>query len=190
MKLAVVFGGKSFEHEISIVSAIALKKVLTWELVYIFCDNDHNFYHIPTDTINSKRFSSKEYLKDKALFLKQEGFFFKKMLGEAKLEYDVVLNLIHGADGEDGKIRALFDFFNIPKPNIIDANPITIVPIPPCISATLIYCENNAPDRATNEFDIINPNILSFFSFTPNPITRFSLSPNARKANPNLDVNI
>ena len=114
MKLAVVFGGKSFEHEISIVSAIALKKVLTWELVYIFCDNDHNFYHIPTDTINSKRFSSKEYLKDKALSLKQEGFFFKKMLGEAKLEYDVVLNLIHGADGEDGKISALFDFFNIP----------------------------------------------------------------------------
>ena len=114
MKLAVVFGGKSFEHEISIVSAIALKKVLTWELVYIFCDNDHNFYHIPTETINSKRFSSGEYLKDKALFLKQGGFFSKKMLGEAKLECDIVLNLIHGADGEDGKISALLDFFNIP----------------------------------------------------------------------------
>ncbi|HIP30058.1 MAG TPA: hypothetical protein EYG83_04505, partial [Sulfurospirillum arcachonense] len=28
MKIGIVFGGKSFEHEISIVSAIAMKKVL------------------------------------------------------------------------------------------------------------------------------------------------------------------
>ena len=114
MKLAIVFGAQSFEHEISIVSAIALKKVLTWELIYIFCDNNRNFYHIPTDEINSKRFSSGAYLKDTSLLLKQGGFFYKKMLSEAKLECDVVLNLIHGADGEDGKMSALLDFFNIP----------------------------------------------------------------------------
>lgn len=113
MKLAIVFGANSFEHEISIVSAIALKKVLHCELIYIFCDDKRNFYHIPTAEITSKRFSSGAYKKDTALTLKHGGFFYKKLLGEALLVCDVVLNLIHGADGEDGKISALFDFFGI-----------------------------------------------------------------------------
>ena len=114
MKLAIVFGARSFEHEISIVSAIALKKVLTCELIYIFCDHERNFYLIPTDEINSKRFSSGAYKKDKLLSLKHGGFYYKKLMSEVKVESDMVLNLIHGADGEDGKISALFDFFAIP----------------------------------------------------------------------------
>ncbi len=113
MKLAIIFGARSFEHEISIVSAIALKKVLTCELSYIFCDNERNFYLIPTDQITSKRFSSGAYKKDKALYLKHGGFFSKNLMGEAFLKVDCILNLIHGADGEDGKMSALFDFFGI-----------------------------------------------------------------------------
>jgi len=114
MKLAILFGAQSFEHEISIVSAIAMKKVLTCEIVYIFCNNDRRFFLIPTDKITSKRFSSSEYLKDREVFIKHGGFFAKKLLGEEKIAYDVVLNLIHGADGEDGKMSALCDFFSIP----------------------------------------------------------------------------
>jgi len=114
MKLAILFGAQSFEHEISIVSAIALKKVLQCDIVYIFCDNDRRFFLIPTDKITSKRFSSGAYTKDKELWLKQGGFFAKKLLGEEKIDYDIVLNLIHGADGEDGKMSALCDFFSIP----------------------------------------------------------------------------
>ncbi len=114
MKFAIVFGAQSFEHEISIVSAIALKKVLKSELTYIFCDNNRDFYLVPTAEITSKRFSSGAYKRDKALTLKQGGFYYKKLLGEEKVVCDVVLNLIHGADGEDGKMSALFDFFNIP----------------------------------------------------------------------------
>ena len=114
MKLAIVFGGESFEHEISIVSAIALKKVIFCELTYIFCDKNRDFYLVPTDKINSKRFSSGEYLKDKKLYLKQGGFYTKKLFGsEQKVEFDVAINIIHGADGEDGKIAALFDFYDV-----------------------------------------------------------------------------
>ena len=75
MKFLIIFGGISYEHEISIVSAIALKKVLNCELIYIFCDAHRDFYLIPTDEITSKRFSSGEYKKDKPLFLKQGGFY-------------------------------------------------------------------------------------------------------------------
>ncbi|AFL68508.1 D-alanine--D-alanine ligase [Sulfurospirillum barnesii] len=114
MKIAVLFGAQSFEHEISVVSAIALKKVLKSEIVYIFCDYERNFYLIPTDTINAKRFSSGAYKKDKSLVLKQGGFFAQKMFGEEKVAFDVLINLVHGRDGEDGKLSSLLEFFAIP----------------------------------------------------------------------------
>lgn len=114
MIVAVLFGAKSFEHEISVVSAIALKKVLKSEIVYIFCDYNRDFYLIPTDKINSKRFSSGEYLKDKPLYLKNGGFFYKKAFGEGKVSFDVMINLVHGGDGEDGKLSSMLDFFHIP----------------------------------------------------------------------------
>ncbi|WP_458701505.1 D-alanine--D-alanine ligase [Sulfurospirillum sp. 1307] len=113
MTIGIVFGANSFEHEISIVSAIALKKVLKANLVYIFCDYERNFYLIPTDKITSKRFSSGEYKKDKKLELKKGGFFIKSLLGEKKVDFDICINLIHGADGEDGKMAALLDFFDV-----------------------------------------------------------------------------
>lgn len=114
MKIAVVFGGESFEHEISIVSAIALKKVIFCDIVYIFCDKNRDFYLIPTEKINSKRFTNNEYLKDTKLQLKKGGFYLKKLFNEQKIDFNVAINIIHGADGEDGKIASLFDFFNIP----------------------------------------------------------------------------
>ncbi len=113
MKLALLFGANSFEHEISIVSAIALKKVLKDELVYIFCDYNRDFYLIPTDKITAKRFSSSEYKKDKKIELKKEGFFQKTFMGEKQIEFDTLVNLIHGQDGEDGTISSLLSFYGI-----------------------------------------------------------------------------
>lgn len=116
MKVAIVFGGLSFEHEISIVSSIAMKEVLNQELVYIFIDSSRQMYNIPTDIINSKVFSSGEYKKFDKVYFKHGGFykqggFLKK---EQNIDYDVVLSLAHGGDGEDGILSSLFDFYNIP----------------------------------------------------------------------------
>ncbi len=117
MKLAIIFGGVSFEHEISIVSAIALKDVLKFELIYIFLNENREFYLIPTDTIKSNLFSSGEYKKFSKLTLKQGGFYEnKKSLFKTRKElvnFDVTLNLVHGGDGEDGKLASLFEFMNI-----------------------------------------------------------------------------
>ncbi len=112
-KIAVLFGSKSFEHEISIVSAIAMKDVLKSDLIYIFIDKYREFYHIPAHIIKSKLFSTGDYKKCEKLQLKQGGFYQKSMFGSKLLEFDFVLNLVHGADGEDGVIASLFDFFNV-----------------------------------------------------------------------------
>ncbi|KGI55604.1 D-alanine--D-alanine ligase [Campylobacter sp. MIT 97-5078] len=113
MKYAVIFGANSYEHEISIVSAVVLKKVFRADMSFVYCDSLKHFYLIPEDKMNAKTFSSKAYLKEKELFLKQGGFFEKGLFGEKKLECEIYINLVHGKDGEDGKFASLFEFFNL-----------------------------------------------------------------------------
>ena len=55
MKFGIIFGGQSYEHEISIVSAIAVKNVLKRDLTFIFCDARREFYLIPAAQIKVAR---------------------------------------------------------------------------------------------------------------------------------------
>jgi len=114
LKLTILFGGASFEHEISIVSAITLKeKLSTFELNFIFCDTDHKFYLINAEKMKATTFSSGAYKKMAQLHI-TNGAFIKKTMFSTVSYNDKVLNLIHGADGEDGSIAALLEFFSIP----------------------------------------------------------------------------
>jgi D-alanine-D-alanine ligase len=111
--LAIVFGGNSYEHEISIVSAIVLKDVIKKNLVFIFLDSSREFYLIDRENMKSSYFSSLDYKKSPKLSLKQGGFFKKTLFSEAKVEFNRALNLIHGSDGEDGKLASLFEFYSL-----------------------------------------------------------------------------
>ncbi len=113
MKLTILFGGASFEHEISIVSAITLKEKLTgFDLSFIFCDQDHTFYLIEAQKMKSVTFSKGEHKKMPQVSLSNGGFIQKSLFSSTR-HNATVLNLIHGADGEDGTIAALLDFFSI-----------------------------------------------------------------------------
>ncbi len=113
MKFAILFGGQSFEHEISIVSAVALKKVLGY-CEFIFVSQDRKFYKISEDKLKSSLFSSGAYKKEPRLYLNEDGFFQKKLFAPAFVEFDVLINLVHGGDGEDGKLAGMLEFYGIP----------------------------------------------------------------------------
>ena len=115
MNIAILFGGSSYEHEISIVSAITMRKVLKKsKLIYIFVSSDRKFYLIDTEKINAKLFSSGAYKKAKQLTLKNGGFYIDGLFGSKAVGFDIALNLIHGRDGEDGKIASMMEFYGIP----------------------------------------------------------------------------
>ena len=114
MKYVIVFGGISYEHEISIVSAIALKDVIKSDMDFIFIDKNRKLFHIDSSNMKSKYFSSGDYKKADKLFIKNGGFYKKAFLGEKRLDIDVIINLVHGSDGEDGKLAGIFEFFDIP----------------------------------------------------------------------------
>ncbi len=113
-KYAIIFGGISYEHEISIVSAITLKDVIKKEKVFIFCDDKRDFYLILEKNLKAKYFSSKEYKKSEQIYLKSGTFYKKALLKDKNIEFDLAVNLIHGKDGEDGVAASLLEFYNIP----------------------------------------------------------------------------
>lgn len=112
MNFIVVFGGVSYEHEISIVSAIALKKELANIAHFVFIDAENNLYLIPKESMTSKHFSTFAYKKNAKLHFTKGGFLRKGLVKSETLS-GIVINLIHGKSGEDGQIAGLFDFYNI-----------------------------------------------------------------------------
>jgi D-alanine-D-alanine ligase len=114
MNIAILFGGSSFEHEISIVSAITVKKVLKKAtLSFIFVDSNREFYLIDSKNMKSNHFADGAYKKDKKLVLKKGAFCTEGLFGLKEQNLGTVLNLIHGRDGEDGKIASLLEFNGI-----------------------------------------------------------------------------
>ncbi len=163
-KIAIIFGAKSYEHEISIVSAISMKKVLKNDLVYIFIDKNRDFFYIPTDKITAKLISSGEYKKYDKLHIVDNGFEKSSLFGTKKIDFDVVLNLIHGGDGEDGVIASLFEFFNIPF--IGPRNEACVVSFDKYITKT--YAKNC--DVATVNYNYYSKNDIDKINITNFPV--------------------
>lgn len=111
--MTILFGGSSFEHEISIVSAITVGKILN-PANYIFMDAQRQLYHIDANNMKSSFFSSGTYKKSKKISINSDGFFTQGFLKPQKIETGTLLNLIHGRDGEDGKVASLLEFSNTP----------------------------------------------------------------------------
>ncbi|MDH5464187.1 MAG: D-alanine--D-alanine ligase [Thiovulaceae bacterium] len=108
----IIFGGKSFEHEISIVSAITVSKKIAKVSHFIFLDAGHNFYLIPKEKMIAKTFSSGAYKKMPQLSPIQGGFAYG-FLNRKKLVGIQWINIVHGGDGEDGVLASLFAFYGI-----------------------------------------------------------------------------
>ncbi|GHS89440.1 D-alanine--D-alanine ligase [Campylobacterota bacterium] len=112
-KPIILFGGQSYEHEISIVSAIALYHAIESQCVFVFISGDRRFYLIDLMDMKADHFASGKYRKDTELFLIKGGFARKTLFGLSPIDGDEVINMVHGADGEDGKLAAIFEFYGV-----------------------------------------------------------------------------
>jgi D-alanine-D-alanine ligase len=108
LKLAVIFGGMSTEHDISIVSGVSIIKNLNkekYDLYPIYIDKDGNWYRY-TKTIEDMQIpkvgetvSEIEKITDLVGYLKN---------------MDCIFPVLHGLYGEDGTIQGLFELLRIP----------------------------------------------------------------------------
>jgi len=105
LKLGVVFGGKSTEHDVSIVSGTSIIKNLNkekYEIYPIFIDKDGTWFE--TNKIeNALKIGEKINLNKK---IENINEYLKKL--------DVIFPALHGLGGEDGSIQGMFELLGIP----------------------------------------------------------------------------
>jgi D-alanine-D-alanine ligase len=107
MKVGLVFGGRSVEHEISILSAVNVAKVLEKllvDVIYYYVDPKGHWFvfeKMPNEELKEALQRAKELVVNFGNF--QE---FQKI--------DLFFPLIHGTTGEDGSLQGFFELVNKP----------------------------------------------------------------------------
>ena len=122
LNVGVIFGGKSLEHEMSVITAIqAMDNIDTdkYEIIPIFITKDRQWYtggalrYIDTykDLDLLKRYSKRVNLinKDGRYILQQNGFIKKEIC-----ELHLASPMMHGSSGEDGTIQGYLNLIGIP----------------------------------------------------------------------------
>lgn len=131
LNIGVIFGGKSVEHEISIISAIEAMGYADenkYKIVPIYIDKDNTWYtgeHLKSiinfrDIDLVKRYAKKVALikVDKSFVLQKLGMFKKNLC-----VIDIVVPIGHGAYLEDGSLQGYLNMLGVPYagPSVLGA---------------------------------------------------------------------
>ncbi|MBM3205434.1 D-alanine--D-alanine ligase [Candidatus Shapirobacteria bacterium] len=118
LNLGIIFGGKSPEHEVSIVTTfqawpwIDSKK---YQRFLIYLDYENQAFLCPTiKKQNPQQFIEKALKRKQGVDFVKKGIKVKKGFFSKKIPLDVILLLTHGGTGENGEFQGLLDFCEIP----------------------------------------------------------------------------
>ena len=122
MKLAVIFGGVSSEHDISCLSAASILRNLDrekYEVYPVGITQDGRWYYCPDCTADTVENGEWERLTGKvpALFPPDRSVHGLVLLRDGKTEtvrLDCVFPVLHGVGGEDGTMQGLLELAGIP----------------------------------------------------------------------------
>lgn len=123
IKVGVVFGGNTVEHEVSIISAIQAMKHINkdkYEVIPIYITKDMIWYtgKMLMEIESYKNLDLiKRYARKVTLVKTMEGFFLKNVKGLFNTnvaELDIVFPIVHGNNMEDGTIQGYLNLVGIP----------------------------------------------------------------------------
>ncbi len=124
-KVALIFGGRSLERDISIITAMQVLKNVDkskYAVEPIFCF-EGDFYAKGVDEISKfANFNPIEH--DKLCLIKGEFFKLSKSNLKKYFKPDVALVCCHGGEGENGIIQALLEFNSVPytSPSVLSSS--------------------------------------------------------------------
>ena len=122
IKVGVIYGGKSVEHEISVISAVQAMNYMDeekYDIVPIYITKDLEMYtggmlkdiESYRDLSLIKKYAKKVNLVNKkGRFVLQKTSWFKKEINEI----DIALPIVHGQGTEDGTIQGYLELLGIP----------------------------------------------------------------------------
>ena len=134
IRVAVVFGGQSVEHEVSIISAHQAMEhfdTTKYEVIPVYISKENQWF--TGDVLKDiKQFKDLDFVKKNAkqVTLIHEGsryflyeYPFKLLKTKPLVEFDVAFPIVHGTNVEDGTLQGLFEAKGPPYagPNLLGA---------------------------------------------------------------------
>lgn len=103
MKILILFGTSSYEYDISCLSTSSIMQHIddSFDVTYVGISKDNNWYVFNgtyNDLLNDTWIEHSNIIKNIVKFIKR---------------YDLVIPMIHGKYGEDGKIAGFLDLFGV-----------------------------------------------------------------------------
>lgn len=123
IKLGVIFGGESVEHEVSVISAVQAMENLNqekYDIVPIYISKDRIWYtgKMLMDIDIYKDFDDlKRYAKEVTLTKKNDRFVLmstNSIFRKEVTDIDIIFPIVHGNNVEDGSIQGYLDSIGIP----------------------------------------------------------------------------
>lgn len=124
-KVAVLFGGRSVEHEVSIITGMQIIENMDkgkYEIIPIYVDKDGKWL-TGSELFNFKNYKENSFKNTQEILLshnfgdnniyanpKNQGLFGKKILNQI----DIAFPAFHGMNGEDGTVQGIFELMDIP----------------------------------------------------------------------------
>lgn len=117
LNLAIFYGGKSVEHDISIITAIQVMKNLDkdkYNITPIYVDENNNWC-VLDNYLDMNIYANKKYKSISLVCGMDRGHLIKRgMVGYKRYKkIDVAINCMHGLNGEDGTLAGLLELNNI-----------------------------------------------------------------------------
>lgn len=114
LRVGIICGGCSLEHEISLRSAFSIEKFIDknlFDTLILWIDKNGNWCIIENKDFHSFYFNKRDNISSffKKKVFQNLNFNFKNLL-----KLDVVFPIIHGSCGEDGSIQGFFRIIKIP----------------------------------------------------------------------------
>ena len=123
IKLGVIFGGESVEHEVSIISAVQAMESMDdtkYDIIPIYISKNRTWYTgaMLRDIDVYKDFEDlKKYAKEVVLVRKDDKFYLQSTKGIFRkdvTEIDIMFPIVHGNNVEDGSIQGYLESAGIP----------------------------------------------------------------------------
>ena len=113
MKVLIIFGGRSTEHEVSCVSAASvLNNIKGHDVTKFGITKDGKWYHTEADNAAVSNGSWKNDKSNREVFADFNSRSF--VWDGGSITPDVIFPVLHGKNGEDGTIQGLFELMDIP----------------------------------------------------------------------------
>jgi D-alanine-D-alanine ligase len=123
IRVGVIFGGNTVEHEVSVISAVQAMKHLNqdkYEIVPIYMSKDYGWYtgKLLMDISTYKDMDLLKRYAKKVVLINKNGFFHlqsvKGLFHKSVDEIDIALPIVHGNGVEDGTLQGYLEMIGIP----------------------------------------------------------------------------